>query len=111
MSEGFDPYYRWLGIPPKEQPPNHYRLLGLELFEADPALIDSFALRHASFLRDITDGPHLAAAQRLLNELAAARRCLLDPQRKAAYDGDLRARLAAAQKSTCDADTHTSYIC
>jgi len=95
MSEAFDPYYRWLGISPKEQPPNHYRLLGLELFEADPALIDSFALRHTSFLRNITDGPHLADAQRLLNELAAARRCLLDPQRKAAYDDDLRARLAA----------------
>jgi len=95
MSEGFDPYYRWLGIPPKEQPPNHYRLLGLELFEADPVLIDSFALRHTSFLRNITDGPHLPDAQRLLNELAAARRCLLDPQRKAAYDDDLRARLAA----------------
>ena len=103
MSEGFDPYYRWLGIPPKEQPPNHYRLLGLELFEADPALIDSFALRHTSFLRDITDGPHLADAQRLLNELAAARRCLLDPQRKAAYDDDLRARLAAAGTLRSDA--------
>jgi len=96
MPGKFDPYYRWLGIPPKEQPPNHYRLLGLDLFEADPALIDSFALRHTSFLREITDGPHLPDAQRLLNELAAARRCLLDPQRKAAYDGELRTRLAAA---------------
>ena len=99
MPEKFDPYYRWLGIPPKEQPPNHYRLLGLDLFEADPALIDSLALRHTSFLRDITDGPHVADAQRLLNELAAARRCLLDPQRKAAYDEDLRARLGATEAS------------
>ena len=108
MSEGFDPYYRWLGIPPKEQPPNHYRLLGLELFEADPALINSFALRHASFLRNITDGPHLAAAQRLLNELAAARRCLLDPQRKAAYDDDLRTRRAAAGRLREDADSDSA---
>ncbi len=23
----FDPYYQWLAIPPKDQPPNHYRLL------------------------------------------------------------------------------------
>ncbi len=29
----FDPYHKWLGIPPDEQPANHYRLLGLELFE------------------------------------------------------------------------------
>jgi hypothetical protein len=26
---GFDPYHVWLGIPPHEQPPNHYRLLGI----------------------------------------------------------------------------------
>ncbi|MCU0983061.1 MAG: hypothetical protein MUF25_28205 [Pirellulaceae bacterium] len=75
MPDKFDPYYRWLGIPPKEQPPNHYRLLGIELFESDPQLIDSFSLRHTDFLREITDGPHLPDAQRLLNELAAARRC------------------------------------
>jgi hypothetical protein len=93
MADSFDPYYRWLGIPPKEQPPNHYRLLGIELFESDPQLIDSFALRHTSFLRQITDGPHLRDAQRLLNELAAARRCLLTPAQKAAYDAELRAGL------------------
>ena len=26
----FDPYHKWLGIPPKQQPPDHYRLLGVE---------------------------------------------------------------------------------
>ena len=104
MPDKFDPYYRWLGIPPKEQPPNHYRLLGIELFESDPQLIDSFSLRHTDFLREITDGPHLPDAQRLLNELAAARRCLLDPQRKAAYDAELRDRLANAGKPVANAD-------
>ena len=33
MPEAFDPYYTWPGIPPKDQPPNHYRLLGVERFE------------------------------------------------------------------------------
>ena len=28
LQEKFDPYHIWLGIPPEEQPPNHYRLLG-----------------------------------------------------------------------------------
>ena len=32
-AKGFDPYYRWLGIPPEEQPPDHYRLLGVKVFE------------------------------------------------------------------------------
>ncbi len=39
MSEPFDPYYEWLGIWPKDQPPNHYRLLGVELFEANSGVI------------------------------------------------------------------------
>jgi hypothetical protein len=72
--------------------------LGVELFESDPQLIDSFALRHASFLREITDGPHLRDAQRLLNELAAARRCLLNPQQKSAYDAELQERLATDKR-------------
>jgi hypothetical protein len=42
MSE-FDPYYKWLGIPPKDQPANHYRLLGVSLFEPDPEVIASAA--------------------------------------------------------------------
>ena len=33
---GFDPYHTWLGIPPEKQPPNHYTLLGIELFEDVP---------------------------------------------------------------------------
>ena len=37
----FDPYHKWLGIPPKDQPPNHYRLLGVDLFESDPDVIDA----------------------------------------------------------------------
>jgi len=94
MSEQFDPYHRWLGIPPKEQPPNHYRLLGIELFESNRDVIDSVATRHMSYLQEITDGPHVREAQRLLNELSAARRCLLDPEKKAAYDAELRAELA-----------------
>ena len=31
----FDPYHTWLGIPPEEQPADHYRLLGLRRFESN----------------------------------------------------------------------------
>ena len=27
MADDFNPYHVWLGIPPEEQPANHYRLL------------------------------------------------------------------------------------
>jgi hypothetical protein len=35
IAQEFDPYHRWLGIPPNQQPANLYRLLGIELFESD----------------------------------------------------------------------------
>jgi hypothetical protein len=39
----FDPYHKWLGIPPKDQPADHYRLLAIERFEADPEVIETAA--------------------------------------------------------------------
>ncbi|MGQ9574928.1 MAG: hypothetical protein ACUVUC_06385 [Thermoguttaceae bacterium] len=94
MSEPFDPYYRWLGIPPKDQPPNFYRLLALELFESDPEVIEAAADRQMGHLRTYQTGPHAQLSQKLLNEVAAARICLLNPQKKAQYDAWLRGQLA-----------------
>ena len=37
----FDAYYKWLSIPPDEQPPNHYRLLGVPLLESDLDVIEA----------------------------------------------------------------------
>jgi hypothetical protein len=48
-------------------------------------------------LRTLTSGPHGAQSQKLLNEVAAARSCLVEPDRKRQYDQQLRARLPAAQ--------------
>jgi hypothetical protein len=51
VSGTFDPYHRWLGIPPKHQPPNHYRLLGLEPFENDMEVIRDAAERQIAHVR------------------------------------------------------------
>ncbi len=90
----FDPYRKWLGIPPKDQPPNHYRLLGLETFESDLDIIEGGVERQMSFVRQYQSGEHAAEASKLLNELAIARLCLLKPDKKAAYDAQLRRKLA-----------------
>ncbi|HQU46307.1 MAG TPA: hypothetical protein PK867_26105 [Pirellulales bacterium] len=45
MPETFDPYRKWLGISPKDQPPDHYRLLGIELFDDDPDVIEAAMTR------------------------------------------------------------------
>ncbi|MCH2181621.1 MAG: hypothetical protein MK108_06405 [Mariniblastus sp.] len=91
MSESFDPYLKWLGIRDPERPPNHYRLLGLDLYESDPEVIDGAADRQMSHVRTFQTGPNADISQSLLNELAVARRCLLDDERRAEYDQQLRA--------------------
>jgi hypothetical protein len=92
MSDSFDPYHKWLGIPPAEQPPHHYRLLGLALFEHDGDVIEIAADQRMALLRSFHSGPHSDLSQKLLNEVAAARLCLLKPDRRQRYDEILRAR-------------------
>ena len=52
-----DPYHKWLGIPPEEQPANHYRLLGVPQFESDADVIETAAERQTGFLRTFQTGP------------------------------------------------------
>ena len=85
-----DPYHRWLGIPPAAQPANHYRLLGLAVFEDDPEVIRDAAARQMAHVRTYHLGQHLELSQKILNELGAAKACLLNPRKKAAYDAGLR---------------------
>ncbi|HET6880058.1 MAG TPA: NPCBM/NEW2 domain-containing protein [Pirellulales bacterium] len=99
MAESFDPYRRWLGISTVERPPNHYVLLGLSLFEDDTDAIANAADRQMAYVRTQQNGPHAPASQQLLNELAAARLCLLNPAQKSRYDADLKSKYAPAPPS------------
>lgn len=98
MAEPFDPYHKWLGIPPAEQPPHHYRLLGIAPFEADVQVVNAAVLQRTSYVRNFQDGPYADTAARLLNEIAAAQVCLLDRTRRAAYDAELRRTLSPAPR-------------
>ncbi len=102
-----DPYHEWLGIPPKHQPPNHYRLLGLEQFEDDRNVIATAADRQMTFIKTYQTGPPEAEelSQRLLNELAAARICLLNREKKDTYDRSLRAELEKKQAAAAASQT------
>lgn len=91
MSDDFDPYRKWLGIRSPERPPNYYRILGLELLEDDLETIENAADRQMAHVRTFQTGRHSILSQRILNELAAARLCLLNAERKAEYDLQLRA--------------------
>ena len=98
MSDQFNPYYKWLGIPQEELPPNHYRLLGITPFEANADVILAAADQRMTFLKTFQVGPHGKLSQQLLNEVAAAKTCLLSAKKKAAYDEQLRQQLAARQE-------------
>ncbi len=93
----FDPYRKWLGIPPKSQPPNHYRLLGIGLFESDPDVVSNAADRQMAHVRTFQSGKHSELSQQILNELSAARICLLDAKKRAAYNATLRATIKSSK--------------
>jgi hypothetical protein len=95
MPNAFDPYHKWLGIPPNEQPPNHYRLLGITKFESDPEVIGAAADRQMAHLRTKSSGANADLSQKLLNEVAQARVTLLNPDKRAAYDRTLAQSPAA----------------
>jgi hypothetical protein len=102
MPDNFDAYFKWLGIPPEEQPPNHYRLLAIPLLVDDATVIEHAADQRMAHLRSFQTGKHSALSQRLLNEVSAARVCLLNPKKKAAYDDQLRQALQAQQAAGAD---------
>lgn len=95
MADAFDPYHKWLGIAPDERPVDHYRLLGLARFEPDQQVITTAADQRMAQIRRYQTGPRAAETQRILNELSAAKLCLLNPASRSAYDDMLRGMEAA----------------
>ena len=93
MAHPFDPYHAWLGIPPKDQPPNHYRLLGLELWEADRKVIVAAVKQRTAQVKSKQAGEHTSEARRLLVTIGVAGACLLTSEKKDGYDRALRTEL------------------
>lgn len=88
--QAFDPYLKWLGIRSPRRPPDHYALLGLRRLEDDPDVIANAADRQMAHVKTYQSGQFAQISQRLLNELAAAQVCLLNAEKKRAYDERLR---------------------
>jgi len=89
--EPADYYGEWLGVPPGPRPPDYYALLGLARGEADAGAIKEAARSRMKAVRPrCLKFPQ--EGTRLLNEIAAAQVCLLDPTRAAAYCDNLEAQ-------------------
>jgi hypothetical protein len=104
-NESFDPYFKWLGISPADQPPTHYRLLGLDAFTSDEDVISNAADRQMMMIRTFQTGPYGDLSQRLLSELATARSCLLDSHTRDDYDRQLKARTGTPQRANISRET------
>ena len=75
---------------PAQQPPNHYRLLGVNVFESDADVIANAADARMAHVRTFQCGKYSTVSQIILNEIATAKVCLLNTKKKCAYDWTLR---------------------
>jgi formylglycine-generating enzyme required for sulfatase activity len=89
ISTEFDAYHIWLGIPPKDQAPDHYQLLGVERFESDPDVIEYAYQQRVSFLQDVARIENAELATELCGKLREAQQCLFDHGQRATYDATL----------------------
>ena len=78
----------WLGLPPGEWPPDHYRLLGLEPGEDNAELIEQRVHQRLDAVR-CYQMMHPEQATEAMNRLAQAFVCLMEPATKKAYDAAL----------------------
>jgi hypothetical protein len=95
----FDPYYRWLGIPKRHRPPNHYQLLGISPKEDDHEIIESAVERQTNLVKTQKDAEHEHIATRILYEIQEAGMVVLDSYRRKEYDASLaQSKSAPAQR-------------
>ena len=98
MARVFDPYARWLGIAPEDQPPNHYRLLAIDRDEQDAQVVRQAADRRMDQLNAFESDDRPELIDRLLGEITRAHDTLSDPHARAKYDRGLQAEERLAEK-------------
>ncbi|NOZ19666.1 MAG: hypothetical protein GXP25_01115 [Planctomycetes bacterium] len=103
-------YQEWLDIPPDQQPPNHYQLLGVQQFEPNTETIEKAARARAALLKTYEIGKYSAQSQVLLTEVARARADLLNPKRKVEYDRRLRGGEKAPQIEVDSLEIFTNLV-
>ena len=89
-------YHLMLGLPEAMTEPNHYELLGLELFEPDLERISAAAVDRIQLLNSEWENAEkdvFNKAQELSDQVTVARDTLSDATEKAAYDVRLRREL------------------
>ncbi len=92
MDQEFDPYFELLGIPKAEQPPNCYRLLSIPEYTSNKLVITNGAARQMQFLRRVGGDQYSGDVQNILSEISKVRILLLNDEKRAEYDRNLKAK-------------------
>src|SRR5262245_19714407 len=86
MSDPFNAYHEWLGLPVDAASPTYYQILGLAELESDARKIAQAGDRALTRVRGFRPGSHAKEWSRLLDEINSAKSCLLDAVVKKEYD-------------------------
>ena len=81
----FDPYHKWLGLPPSKWMPNHFELLGLSIDEDDPTVIKRASVRQRRAIEEFEDGEFANLAAQIVIQIEEARNALLNPYSRREY--------------------------
>lgn len=87
-------YHEWLGIPLRDEKPNHYEILGIPLFETNNNVISNGAARRISFLQTMLASEYAELAQEIQKEVSQAKLCLLRENSRDRYQGELMRKFA-----------------
>jgi hypothetical protein len=90
----FAAYHEWLGIPLREETPNHYEILGIPLFETNNNVISNGAARRISFLQTMVASEFAELAQEIQKEVSRAKLCLLRENSRDKYQDELMKKFA-----------------
>jgi hypothetical protein len=91
-----DPYFDWLKIPPERRPPTYFDLLGLPESEDNGQVIAAAAALQAQRVKANQNPARAEQCSKLLKELALAKAVLTDPEKRAKYLANLKAKAAGA---------------
>lgn len=99
-----------LGISPHEHPVTAYRLLGVELYENDPAVLQNAAQQRLAKLAELKDKVPAHEAEAVLTMMRNAEAIVSDAERKSAYDEKLRNELAGPVPATNQNPTKSGIL-
>ena len=82
-------YHEWLGIPLRDEKPNHYEILGIPFSETNNNVVSNGAARRISFLQTMVAGEFAELAQKIQKEVSQAKLCQLRQNSRDKYQAEL----------------------